>query len=124
MKPIPTTILLSALVGGLTVGPAVRADDTTDAINALRKQIQELEQQVRILQRQKELETEATAAKAKDTARLSIGANGLVVSSADTNFVFALHGLLQVDNRTFFDESHIKGNDGFLLRRARPIFSG
>jgi phosphate-selective porin OprO/OprP len=32
--------------------------------------------------------------------------------------------LIQVDNRTFFGESQIKGNDTFLLRRARPIFSG
>src|ERR1051325_4232711 len=123
MKLIPTTILLSAVVGGLILAPVVRADDTTDAINALKKKIDELEQQVRILQRQKELDTEATDAKAKDTPRISIGANGLNASSADTNFVFALHGLLQVDNRTFFNESDIKGNDGFLLRRARPMFS-
>ena len=35
-----------------------------------------------------------------------------------------LHGVLQVDNRSFFDDSGIQGNDGFLLRRARPILQG
>jgi phosphate-selective porin OprO/OprP len=55
---------------------------------------------------------------------LVVGNAGLIASSADTNFVFKLNGVLQVDNRTFFNESHVKGNDGFILRRARPIFSG
>ena len=33
--------------------------------------------------------------------------------------------MLQLDSRTFFDDDgSIKGNDGFLLRRARPILSG
>jgi phosphate-selective porin OprO/OprP len=38
--------------------------------------------------------------------------------------VFSLKGLIQVDNRSFFYEHQIKGNDTFLLRRARPIFQG
>jgi len=100
------------------------ADETSDSIEALKQQIQALDQKVRILERQRELEAETAAAKPKDTPRLAIGNGGLVGSSADTNFVFKLNGVLQVDNRTFLGESHIKGNDGFLLRRARPIFSG
>jgi phosphate-selective porin OprO and OprP len=35
-----------------------------------------------------------------------------------------LHGLIQWDSRTFFQDGGINGNDGFLLRRARPIFTG
>jgi phosphate-selective porin OprO/OprP len=31
---------------------------------------------------------------------------------------------LQADSRTFFQDGGINGNDGFLLRRARPIFTG
>jgi len=39
--------------------------------------------------------------------------------------VFQLHGLVQVDNRSFLhDIPQLQGNDTFLLRRARPIFSG
>jgi len=107
----------------------VRADATTDAINDLKQQIQALDQKVRVLEREKELDTEAADAKAKDTPKIVVGEKGLSVSSADTNFVFQLHGLVQVDNRTFFGDrdnhdKSIQGNDGFLLRRARPIFSG
>ena len=35
-----------------------------------------------------------------------------------------LKGMLQVDSRTFFDNPAIAGNDGLLLRRARPILQG
>ncbi len=44
--------------------------------------------------------------------------------SADTNFVMTLHGIFQLDSRTYFDDGGIKGNDGFVLRRLRPIFEG
>jgi phosphate-selective porin OprO/OprP len=86
--------------------------------------IQDLDQQVKILARQRELDQEAAAALAKTQPKLSVGPGGLTASSADTNFVFSLKGLVQVDSRTFFDDSAIRSNDGFLLRRARPIFQG
>jgi phosphate-selective porin len=38
--------------------------------------------------------------------------------------VASLHGQLQVDSRTFEQDNNVPGNDSFLLRRARPIFSG
>jgi len=123
-------ILAGTLIAaGLVGGQQARADATSDAINELKQQIQELDQKVRVLERQKELDTEAADAKAKDTPKITVGNNGLSAASADTNFVFQFHGLLQVDNRTFFNDrdnhNHsIVGNDTFLLRRARPIFSG
>lgn len=56
---------------------------------------------------------------------VSIGAVGFTARSADTNFVIALHGLVQVDSRSFFKDSpYSQANNGFLLRRARPILSG
>lgn len=86
---------------------------------------QELEQKIRVMERNDELAAEAAEAKAKEAPRLSIGANGFTLSSADTNFVLKLRGLLQVDSRTFFGDSpYLEGNDGFLIRRARPIFEG
>lgn len=86
--------------------------------------LQALDQQLRILQRQRELDQELAAALAKTQPKLSVGPGGLSVSSADTNFVFSLKGLVQVDSRTFFGDTAIRSNDGFLLRRARPIFQG
>ncbi len=122
-------ILAVILTGALAGGQRVWADDTTDAINQLKQQIQELDQKVRILERQKELDTEEEKEAAKQTPQIVVGNNGLSVRSPDSNFVFQLHGQIQVDNRTFFNDNDnhgksIEGNDGFLLRRARPIFSG
>jgi phosphate-selective porin OprO and OprP len=57
-------------------------------------------------------------------AFLSAGSDGFIFNSGDSNFVIALHGLLQTDSRTFWSDDKALGNDGFLLRRARPILSG
>lgn len=86
--------------------------------------VQDLDQQVRILERQRENDKDDAAALAKTLPKFSLGENGFSFSSADSNFVATLHGLLQADSRTFFADDKINGNDGFLLRRARPIFTG
>ncbi len=86
--------------------------------------ISDLDQQVRILQRQREIDQETATAKAATAPKISLGANGFSFSSADTNFVLQLHAVLQFDSRTFFHDDNAKGVDGFLLRRARPILSG
>ncbi len=96
------------------------ADDT---IEALKKQIQELDQKVRILERKAELNQEADETKAKEAPRLSAGANGFSFSSADTNFLLRIRGYVQADGR-FYQGDHIPINDTFLLRRVRPIFEG
>jgi len=44
--------------------------------------------------------------------------------SADSNFVLRLRGIVQLDSRTYLDDGGIRGNDGFVLRRVRPIFEG
>jgi phosphate-selective porin OprO/OprP len=87
------------------------------------EQIQALDQKVRILARQHELDKEDAAAAAKTQPRLKLDASGFTLSSADTNFSISLHGLVQLDSRTFFADHNIV-NDTFLLRRARPIITG
>jgi len=85
----------------------------------------ELEQQIRMLTRNNELATEAAETRAKNAPKVSVGEEGLVLSSADTNFVYKFKGLLQTDWRSFFDDSpYSDANGGFLVRRARPIFAG
>lgn len=64
-----------------------------------------------------------TNTNASARAEISMGATGFSAVSPDNNYSFRLHGLVQLDSRTFFnDNSYSDGNDGFLLRRARPIF--
>ena len=102
-----------------------RAADQQVATNATSAQIQQLDQQVRVLARERELDQDAAAATAKTQSKLQLGSGGFIASSADSNFVFRLAGVLQVDSRTFFNDSVNKNsNDGFFLRRARPIFQG
>ena len=102
-------------------------------VNALEQQrgpaeqaasIQELDQKVRVLSRERENDQDAAAALAKTQPKISIGGNGFSFGSGDSNFVAQLHGVIQLDSRTFFQDGGNNGNDGFLLRRARPIISG
>ena len=91
---------------------------------AAEKPIGELDQEVKILQRNRELDQEAAEAKAKEAPKISVGDQGFSLSSANGNFAVQFKGVLQVDSRSFFDDHGITGNDGFLLRRARPILQG
>ena len=111
--------LLSAQTG------YVLAQDQNGELQRLKQQLQDLEQKVRILERNKELETEASDAKAKTIPLVTLGAGGLNVSTADTNFLLKIRGYVQADSRAFVgNDEAVKGNDTFLLRRVRPIFEG
>src|SRR5882724_7185286 len=118
------TLFVAGFIGGLIIGPLAKADDTAEIIKSLREQINALDQKVRVLERNRELDQDAVNEAAKTAPQIVLGENGLAISSADTNFAFSLHGLIQADNRSFFNDGGINGNDSFLLRRARPIFSG
>ena len=101
------------------------AQDAREDIQQLKRQIEELDQKVKILERNKELEGEAAEAKAKTLPSITLGASGLNVSTADTNFLLKIRGYVQADSRVFLgDDEAVKGNDTFLLRRVRPIFEG
>jgi phosphate-selective porin OprO/OprP len=101
-----------------------REVDQQTAAGTAKEQTQELDQKVRILARQRELDQESAATAAKAQPRITVGANGFSFGSADSNFVVTLHGLVQVDSRTFQQNDKVPGNDSILLRRARPIVSG
>jgi phosphate-selective porin OprO/OprP len=117
-------LLLGVTLGAQLTSQTLRAEDTAETVKQLQQRIEQLEQKVRILERKRELDQEVSAETAKTTPLITAGANGFTLRSADTNFVVAVHGVLQVDNRTFFNDGKNQGNDGFLLRRARPILQG
>jgi phosphate-selective porin OprO/OprP len=95
-----------------------------NATNTDKEQIQDLDQKVRILSRERENDQDAAAIAAKSAPKITLGSSGLGFSSADSNFVATIHGLIQVDSRTFSQDDHVQGNDSILLRRARPIITG
>ena len=107
-----------ALIGAglVSVAQAVEISDADFA--ALKKQLAELDQKVRVLEREREIDGAAATTTAKALPKISLGANGFSFGSADSNFVAQLHGVVQLDSRTFFNDGNVNGNDGFLLRRA------
>ncbi len=114
---------LEKKVNGLEPGPVIPAT-VVPPTNTNAVAIQELEQKVKNLERNRELDGEAAAAKAKETPKITIGDRGFGVASANGDFSLQLKAVLQVDSRRYFDDGDIPGNDGFLLRRARPILQG
>jgi phosphate-selective porin OprO/OprP len=122
MKIKPNWKLIAGLAGLNLAVSALAASD--QELDQLKKQIQELDQKVRILEREREIDQDNTTTAAKAAPKIILGGNGFSFSSGDSNFIAQIHGVAQFDSRTFFQDGGINGNDGFLLRRARPILSG
>lgn len=129
-QPLVVSFLVVQWAAALTL-KAQTATNNEAEIQALRQEIQQMEQKLDTLEHQQQEEQrkqeevqEAQTNAFKNSALLTVGANGANFTSANSNFVFALHGWIQVDSRTFFDNEKAAGIDGFLLRRARPIFQG
>lgn len=80
--------------------------------------LESLDRRERILERTLELQAEAAAEKARASPEFGIGPNGLTARTADGSFSVRVHGLLQLDGRTFFSAA-LPSN--FEVRRARPI---
>jgi len=80
--------------------------------------LEALDQRERILERKLELQSEAAAERAKAAPAFGIGPNGLTARTADGSFSVRVHGLLQLDGRTFFSAA-LPSN--LEVRRARPI---
>jgi phosphate-selective porin OprO/OprP len=108
-------VLLSALAPRL---PAVESDE----LKLLREQINALEQKLLVLERKQEIKDEAAAA-APTVPKITINDKGFTLASADGANSIKLRGLVQLDNRLFFNDSGIV-NNSFVLRRVRVISEG
>lgn len=124
------TAALGLTLTALASGIAQAADSD------LQKQVDALDQQLRVLQRKLELSDEGAAKAKTETPVLIAGDKGFGIKSADSKFEIKLRGLIQSDARIFQDgikgqPSNSAGNfattdatDNFLVRRARPIIEG
>src|SRR5690606_11774178 len=125
MKKKTTYLYVASLLLGtsalLNNAPAL-ADDSEE-LARLRAQVQELDQKIRVLDRQQELAAEEAAAKKATTPTLVAGDKGFALKSADGNFEYRLRGLLHFDHRDYFDDAG-ETSDGFTARRIRPTFEG
>jgi len=122
MKTHYLATIAIVIAAKFSVSESHAQDAASSDVPALIKRIDELEQKVKVLERNRELDQDASTEKAKTTPTVSLGANGLIVRSGDSNFVMDLHGYAQADARYYLDHKTVP--DTFLLRRVRPIVEG
>jgi phosphate-selective porin OprO and OprP len=107
--------------GGSTV--AVGSD--TIARPSIEARVDELDQQIRILQRLREIAVDSAAAAAKDRQTATANSkDGFSLKSADGKYVLRFRGYVQSDARFFPGGEALTNVDNLLIRRARPILEG
>jgi phosphate-selective porin OprO/OprP len=121
---IPAARFALAAFSLLAGRSALQAQTQNDDLQALRAQVNALEQQIKIISRQIEIKDEATAAAAPTTPKVTINDKGFTLASADGANSIKLRGLVQLDNRLFFGDGGGVVNNSFVLRRARLITEG
>jgi phosphate-selective porin OprO and OprP len=113
-----TTIFLGTWT--VVIVPQLVAQQPSDSV--LEARVNELDQQVRVLLRLRELAADSAAAAAKDKVPATASAkDGFSIKSADGRFAVRLKGLVQTDGRFFLSDSAAPATNTFFLRRARPI---
>jgi phosphate-selective porin OprO/OprP len=105
----------------ITATAAVPPTDTAKLVEELAARIDELDQQLRVLQRKLEIEKEQAADKAKVTPTVVAGREGYAVRSADGDFQLKFRGYVQADGRFVGDSDGTSGPTNFVLRRVRPV---
>jgi phosphate-selective porin OprO/OprP len=117
-----TGALLVAGLMSAVVAPHLVAQDSAAA--AVQQQLDDLDQQIKILSRRWDLYQDSVIAAAKSRPSVTAGSSGFQLKSADGNFLIKFRGYVQADGRFFpGDSAQVLTND-LLLRRVRPILEG
>jgi phosphate-selective porin OprO/OprP len=120
-RQIIGSLIVAALAANVG-GPSVFAQETN-----VDQRLEQLEQEVRILKRQRELDNEATGATAelaKKTPILQVDDKGFGFKSADGNFALRLRGQIKADSRFYLDDKAKAFADTFTLSSARIRVDG
>ena len=113
------TSSLIVMAGIVAWAPQIVAQQDSASLEA---RVNELDQQVRILQRLRELAADSAAGAAKDKVLATASSkDGFSIKSADGKFAVRLKGLVQTDGRFFLSDSAVPVTNTFFIRRARPI---
>lgn len=97
---------------------------SASAAVSIEERLAQLEQEIKTLKRQREVEGEINAKKEKETPVVVAGDKGFALQSKDKNFEFKLKGYIQADSRAFLDDDSAPASDTFIARRIRPQFEG
>jgi phosphate-selective porin OprO/OprP len=115
-------VLITAGVALPPQGMAQTQSQGDGAPRTLEERVDELDQQVRILQRLRELAAESLATAAKDRQSATANAkDGFSLKSADGKYTLKIRGYAQADGRFFPSDDAKAIPNSFFLRRARPI---
>jgi phosphate-selective porin OprO and OprP len=88
----------------------------------LEERVDQLDQEIRVLQRLREIAADSATAAAKDRQSATANAkDGFSIKSADGKYSLRLRGYVQSDGRFFPSSEAIPTVDNLLIRRARPI---
>jgi phosphate-selective porin OprO/OprP len=98
--------------------PASAAPETPQSPE---ERIEALDQQIKILARQVEIDKEAEAAAKAAAPAASAGAGGFDIHSADGAFRVRIRGYVHSDFRKYLNDDAKLGTDAFLMRRVRPL---
>jgi phosphate-selective porin OprO/OprP len=94
---------------------------TITSAQAAEPDAESLDQRLKVLERQIEIQKEDVEAKAKDASSATAGEKGFSLKSATGDYELKLRALAQVDGRFFLSDQN-QFRDQFLLRRLRPTF--
>jgi phosphate-selective porin OprO/OprP len=120
-RPALRALFSLALIAALPRA-ATAQTETQSEIQALREQIRQLDQKLRVLERKQELKEEAAASAAKPPV-VTASTGGFGLTAADKANELRLRALVQFDARFFLDDG-APNRDQFLLRRIRLPFTG
>ena len=91
---------------------------------SLEDRLERLDQQARIVESQRGLDPETASGGARGTPIVKAGADGFILSSADSSYRLKLGAHVQVDSRFFPQDPNQLSTNTFVLRSARPILEG
>jgi len=114
-------IIVAGTAGAAPRVSAQQEGTTPDSV-PLAARVDDLEQQIRVLKRLRELEADSLASAAKNKASVTAsGKDGFSIKSADGMYVLKLRGYAQADGRFYGGDDAKAVPNTFFIRRARPI---
>lgn len=99
------------------LGTTPAATDAGDSVAAL-------DQRLRIIERQLEIQQEEATVRATTAPVVAVNDKGLSVKTPKGDYEIKFRGLVQADHRAFLGDDAPAFNDSFLFRRIRPTFEG
>jgi phosphate-selective porin OprO/OprP len=108
--------------GSSETDESTEAAPPATAASVLESRLEELDQKVRILERQLEIEKEQAKERASQTPAVGASREGFQFRSGDGNFNLRVRGYLQADGLFVESEGADAATSTFLMRRVRPVF--